>query len=443
MRARIIKYIVLFFALTFAVATSGCSKKRTAIYTSEDAPFERKLDLISGQYPKKIIACFSKNEFPLADVQLFETVDSVRSEQKLHLSPALPETLDILVIIEDVSGSMQSRLAKADAAVGNIAAQMHDCLIALIRIGREAKVSVKPLWHTEFTKLKIDSLYYPSPKGTSLADGLSHAHALIGDKRGAIVLITDSNLELSEHFLRQLHLAENSHSPILVVSLDGADSEYLQRLAHVSGGYFATTTGDAARAILAGMRAEYVPTHADTFGATHWVELIAKNKKRSAFYVEPGSPQIIEPNIVVINTEPQVVFADTQRTPAPSLPSFLVPFYDAGNDSIYADAFAILEKAAVTFDTFTNILDSMELIITGYTCDIGSDSFNISLAHRRAQNVADFLAQHMNKKLRFAIIALGKKNPIVPNTTDAARSLNRRVELKFADSTEANARWHP
>jgi outer membrane protein OmpA-like peptidoglycan-associated protein len=64
-------------------------------------------------------------------------------------------------------------------------------------------------------------------------------------------------------------------------------------------------------------------------------------------------------------------------------------------------------------------------------CDfIGSDSYNDSLSQSRILSVKEYLLQKgLPENIFSSAMAYGERKPAVPGTTDAARTLNRRVEL--------------
>lgn len=67
--------------------------------------------------------------------------------------------------------------------------------------------------------------------------------------------------------------------------------------------------------------------------------------------------------------------------------------------------------------------------VSGHTDDIGSDAFNQTLSERRAASVAGYLVSHGVNAARISQEGMGERMPKVPNTDEANRSQNRRVEL--------------
>jgi outer membrane protein OmpA-like peptidoglycan-associated protein len=72
-----------------------------------------------------------------------------------------------------------------------------------------------------------------------------------------------------------------------------------------------------------------------------------------------------------------------------------------------------------------------KLILSGYTDNKGSDSYNLKLSQDRANAVKEYLiAQGINEN-RISAKGYGSSNPIAPNDTDENRAKNRRVEFKI------------
>ena len=71
--------------------------------------------------------------------------------------------------------------------------------------------------------------------------------------------------------------------------------------------------------------------------------------------------------------------------------------------------------------------------IVGHTCDLGMADQNIDLSRRRAQSLHDFLISKGIKKDRLKHRGMGQSEPAVPNTNEANRRQNRRVEVEILD----------
>ncbi len=72
---------------------------------------------------------------------------------------------------------------------------------------------------------------------------------------------------------------------------------------------------------------------------------------------------------------------------------------------------------------------SIHVEVGGHTDSIGSDAYNMKLAERRAQTVADQLEKDGISASRLTVRGYGKTKPIADNKTAEGRARNRRVEL--------------
>ena len=71
-----------------------------------------------------------------------------------------------------------------------------------------------------------------------------------------------------------------------------------------------------------------------------------------------------------------------------------------------------------------------QLEIIGYTDSIGTRAYNQELSARRAQAVADYLANNGVDRDSMSISGRGENNPVASNETEAGRDQNRRVVIE-------------
>ena len=67
--------------------------------------------------------------------------------------------------------------------------------------------------------------------------------------------------------------------------------------------------------------------------------------------------------------------------------------------------------------------------INGHTDNIGTETYNVVLSHKRAATIKNFLHQHGIPEHLITTEGLGSFHPIVNNKTAANRQQNRRVEV--------------
>lgn len=77
--------------------------------------------------------------------------------------------------------------------------------------------------------------------------------------------------------------------------------------------------------------------------------------------------------------------------------------------------------------------DNIKIEISAHTDDIGSDAYNMKLSEKRAKSVVDFLIKNDIPKERLIARGYGESQPLVPNTSDQNRAINRRVEFKVIE----------
>lgn len=79
--------------------------------------------------------------------------------------------------------------------------------------------------------------------------------------------------------------------------------------------------------------------------------------------------------------------------------------------------------------TILNKYADTNIMLAGYTDSTGSDEYNLALSRRRAQAVADYLANQNVNSTRFTVQGFGKSDPVASNDTAEGRAENRRVEV--------------
>ncbi len=102
--------------------------------------------------------------------------------------------------------------------------------------------------------------------------------------------------------------------------------------------------------------------------------------------------------------------------------------FDFDKDNIRAGAQNDLHKIA----KYLQQKPFKKVIIEGHTDSKGSDSYNLDLSQRRAQQVKKWLIKKYEfEESKFTPVGKGEKVPVATNDTDAGRQQNRRVEFKI------------
>lgn len=107
--------------------------------------------------------------------------------------------------------------------------------------------------------------------------------------------------------------------------------------------------------------------------------------------------------------------------------------FDTGRADIKPDLRPVLDRFATTLaeNPATNVT------IVGHTDNTGSDAINDPLSSQRAARTRDYLSARGVAAGRFSILGRGSHEPLVPNTSDANRAKNRRVEIFVAEPQQA------
>jgi outer membrane protein OmpA-like peptidoglycan-associated protein len=106
------------------------------------------------------------------------------------------------------------------------------------------------------------------------------------------------------------------------------------------------------------------------------------------------------------------------------------------------DSATLTPDAQNALNSVANVLNQYPdstINVTGHTDDLGSDSYNQKLSESRAASVASYLAQHNVTSARLSQQGMGERAPKFPNTDEANRSQNRRVELAIVANKNAGA----
>lgn len=96
-------------------------------------------------------------------------------------------------------------------------------------------------------------------------------------------------------------------------------------------------------------------------------------------------------------------------------------------------AYKLQEKSKTELNKIIDFLrmkKALKIEISGYTDDVGTNIDNQVLSERRAKAVVDYLSANGVPKSRLTYKGYGESKTVEPNTSEANRQLNRRIELK-------------
>jgi len=71
-----------------------------------------------------------------------------------------------------------------------------------------------------------------------------------------------------------------------------------------------------------------------------------------------------------------------------------------------------------------------QVVVEGYTCSMGSESYNKGLSLKRSESVRKYMVDQGIADARLSAEGYGEENPVADNETREGREANRRVEFK-------------
>jgi OOP family OmpA-OmpF porin len=115
------------------------------------------------------------------------------------------------------------------------------------------------------------------------------------------------------------------------------------------------------------------------------------------------------------------------------------PLQKAINDALKGRTIAFETGSAAITKDGQNVLKSLlkplvasgteRVVVGGYTDNVGDSKANLRLSRARAHSVVVWLEKHGVSTSRLVAKGYGETKPIAPNTTDAGRRKNRRIEF--------------
>jgi outer membrane protein OmpA-like peptidoglycan-associated protein len=101
-------------------------------------------------------------------------------------------------------------------------------------------------------------------------------------------------------------------------------------------------------------------------------------------------------------------------------------YFDSGSATLRPDATEQLDNVAAILQAYPNV----DLVIAGYTDDVGAGNQNKDLSKARAESVKDALVSRNISADRISTRGFGEQNAAADNSTEAGRARNRRVSMR-------------
>lgn len=104
-------------------------------------------------------------------------------------------------------------------------------------------------------------------------------------------------------------------------------------------------------------------------------------------------------------------------------------FFETAKYDLKPESFSELNRVAEILKRAK--MEGLKIEISGHTDNVGEADYNLGLSEYRARSVANYLISKGVNPAMLIIKGYGFTKPIVDNTTEDNRALNRRVELKL------------
>jgi len=102
-------------------------------------------------------------------------------------------------------------------------------------------------------------------------------------------------------------------------------------------------------------------------------------------------------------------------------------YFDFGKATLRPESFPSLDELA----TLLKSKPTMVIEISGHTDDVGDDASNMTLSQQRAESVRAYLLKKGIATNRVIAKGYGETMPVASGTSDEARQMNRRTEVKI------------
>ena len=103
--------------------------------------------------------------------------------------------------------------------------------------------------------------------------------------------------------------------------------------------------------------------------------------------------------------------------------------FKSGRAEITVDSYPVLDSVVGTLKKYPTI----RIEVQGHTDSDGSSRVNLDLSARRARAVVEYLINRGIDPSRLEYVGFGESKPLVPNTTQEQKAVNRRVEFRRLD----------
>lgn len=162
--------------------------------------------------------------------------------------------------------------------------------------------------------------------------------------------------------------------------------------------------------------------------STHHVEL--SSRKGKSFMLSASAYYFID-DVSVVRLDPLPPEVPTWTDGRIIEPNEV---YILKNIQFEFDSYQLLAVSFPELDKLAEVMSSKpewNVELSGHTDDQGSDEYNLTLSQNRARSVGEYLKTKGIDEARIQTLGYGKKQPLIKRVDEQARSVNRRVEVRF------------
>lgn len=106
------------------------------------------------------------------------------------------------------------------------------------------------------------------------------------------------------------------------------------------------------------------------------------------------------------------------------------------NIQFESNSFILTRSSYAELDKVVKLMEAnpeLKIELSAHTDDVGTDAYNDQLSTKRGESTLEYIVKKGIARSRLTSVGYGKHRPLVPNTSDANRAINRRVEFKVTD----------
>jgi outer membrane protein OmpA-like peptidoglycan-associated protein len=149
---------------------------------------------------------------------------------------------------------------------------------------------------------------------------------------------------------------------------------------------------------------------------------------------DTANPRTLRPAVAASVPAPRELAFRQDGFPVVSLTYDSQVFFNSDQDRARPEAAAVLDALAARLK---RQVPAPHVAVLGHTDAVGSDAYNLDLSRRRARSVVRALVQRGVDPATLEAVAVGKRQPVASDETEAGRARNRRVEFLISPSARA------